>query len=97
MQGGCGGLWCYFQRRIGWCRFRRSCPNSTQSIGEGASERLECEAHYGEDPRQKSGHLSRQASTKTSNVRPHLTALLWDNGEAQLLVVELEPDILAER
>ena len=64
---------------------------------EGALGRLECEAHYGEDPRQKSGHLSRQVSIKTSNVRPHLTALFWDNGEAQLLVVELEPDILAER
>lgn len=26
--------------------------------------------------------FSRQASIKTSDVRPNLTALLWDNGEA---------------
>ena len=34
---------------------------------------------------------------RTWNVRPYLTTLLWDNGEAQLLVVELEPDIFAQR
>ena len=34
---------------------------------------------------------------RTENVRPYLTTLLWDNGEAQLLVVELEPDIFAQR
>ena len=31
------------------------------------------------------------------NVRPDLTALLRDNGEAQLLIVELEPDIFTQR
>ena len=54
-------------------------------------------AHYSKDPKQKSGHLLRQTNRKTSDVRPHLTALLWDNGEAQLLIVELEPDIFAQR
>ena len=64
---------------------------------EHALERLGCEAHYGKDPRQKSGHLLRQTNRKTSDVRPHLTALFWNNGEAQLLIVELEPDIFAQQ
>ena len=63
----------------------------------GRFDKVGSKAHYGKDPRQKSGHLSCQASRRTSNVRPDLTALLWDNGEAQLLIVELEPDIFTQR
>ena len=42
-----------------------------------------------------SGHLPLQATRRILDVRPDLTALLWDNGEAQLLIVKLEPDIFA--
>ena len=70
-----------------------SCPVN----GGGTLEKVGDKAHYGKDPRQKSDRLSSQAGRKTLNVRPDLTALLWDNGEAQLLVVELEPDIFTQR
>ena len=63
--------------------------------GRGALDRVGCGAHYSKYPRQESGHPSRQAGWRTSDIRPDLTALLWDNGEAQLLIVELEPDIFA--
>lgn len=61
-----------------------------------ALERAGCEAHYGKHPNHKSGHLSFQPSEEAQDVRPHLTTLLRDNGEAQLLIIELEPDIFAE-
>ena len=59
--------------------------------------RMGREAHYGKDPRQTSGLLPYQPIDRTLDVRPHLTALLWDNSEAQLLIIELKPDIFAQR
>ena len=97
MRGVCGDLSCCSQRQIGWCRFRRLCPNRTQSIEVRALKKVGSMAHNGKDPRQKSGRLLCQPSRRTLNVRPDLTALLRDNGEAQLLIVELKPDIFTQR
>ena len=89
------GLWCCSRRQTGWCRFRRSSPDCT-SMGRAVKRvMIGRGAYYGKDPRQKSGLLDVSQVERRQIIRPHLTALLWHNSEAQLIVVELEPDIFA--
>lgn len=49
-------LWCCYRRQTGWCRFRRSSPDCTQSMGRGVEKvMIGRGAYYGKDPRRKSG------------------------------------------
>ena len=47
------GLWCCSRRQTGWCRFRRSNPECTQSMSRAVKRvMIGRGAYYGKDPRQ---------------------------------------------